>query len=38
VRERLEARYGKEASLRVSAEGERYEATVTLPAEMEAAR
>src|SRR6267378_3634485 len=28
VRERLEARYGKEASLRVSAEGERYEATV----------
>jgi len=38
VRERLEARYGKEASLRVSAEGERYEATLTLPAEMEAAR
>ncbi|HLZ12694.1 MAG TPA: histidine kinase [Candidatus Acidoferrum sp.] len=38
VRERLEARYGKEASLRVSAEGERYEATVTLPAEMETAR
>jgi hypothetical protein len=38
VRERLEARYGKEASLRVSSEGERYEATVTLPAEMEATR
>jgi len=38
VRERLEARYGKEASLRVSAEGERFEATVTLPAEIGVAR
>lgn len=38
VRERLEARYGKEASLRVTADGERFEATVTLPAETEVAR
>jgi len=38
VRERLEARYGKEASLRVSADGERFEATVTLPAETEVRR
>ena len=38
VRERLEARYGKEASLRTSAEGERFEATVTLPAETEVRR
>src|SRR5882672_4499707 len=38
VRERLEARYGKEASLRTSAEGERFEATVVLPAETEVAR
>jgi two-component system sensor histidine kinase AlgZ len=38
VRERLEARYGKEASLRISAEGERFEATVTLPAETEVVR
>ncbi|MBS1841959.1 MAG: histidine kinase [Acidobacteria bacterium] len=38
VRERLEARYGKEASLRTSAEGERFEATVVLPAEREVAR
>ena len=38
VRERLEARYGKEASLRVTSEGERFEATVTLPAEMEATK
>jgi two-component system, LytTR family, sensor histidine kinase AlgZ len=33
VRERLEARYGKEASLRVTNTGEQFEATVTLPAE-----
>jgi two-component system sensor histidine kinase AlgZ len=38
VRERLEARYGKEAGLRISAEGERFEATVTLPAETEVVR
>jgi two-component system sensor histidine kinase AlgZ len=38
VRERLEARYGKEASLRISSEGERFEATVTLPAETEVVR
>lgn len=38
VRERLEARYGKEASLRVSADGEWFEATVTLPAETEVTR
>ncbi len=33
VRERLEARYGKDATLRTSAEGEKFEATVVLPAE-----
>jgi two-component system, LytTR family, sensor histidine kinase AlgZ len=38
VRERLEARYGKEASLRTSADGERFEATVVLPVETEVAR
>src|SRR5262249_22299661 len=38
VRERLEARYGKEASLRVTSEGETFEATVTLPAETEVKR
>lgn len=38
VRERLEARYGKEASLRVTADGERFEATVILPAETEVKR
>src|SRR5215475_8637368 len=35
VRERLEARYGKEASLRVTSDGDKFEATVTLPAETE---
>jgi hypothetical protein len=38
VRERLEARYGKEASLRVTNDGDKFEATVTLPAEMEVKR
>ncbi len=38
VRERLEARYGKEAGLRVTADGERFEATVTMPAETEVTR
>jgi hypothetical protein len=38
VRERLEARYGKEASLRVTNDGEKFEATVTLPAETEVMR
>ena len=38
VRERLEARYGKEASLRVTSDGDKFEATVTLPAETEVRR
>jgi len=38
VRERLEARYGKEASLRVTNDGDKFEATVTLPAETEVRR
>lgn len=38
VRERLEARYGKEANLRVTNEGDKFEATVTLPAETEVRR
>jgi LytS/YehU family sensor histidine kinase len=38
VRERLEARYGKEANLRVTSDGDKFEAMVTLPAETEVLR
>jgi two-component system sensor histidine kinase AlgZ len=35
VQQRLEARYGKDASLRVNTEGERFQVTLSLPAESE---
>jgi LytS/YehU family sensor histidine kinase len=35
VQQRLEARYGKDASLRVNTEGELFQVTLSLPAESE---
>src|SRR6266849_4502075 len=35
VQQRLEARYGKEASLRVNTEGELFQVTLSIPAESE---
>jgi len=35
VQRRLEARYGKEANLRISTEGEFFQVSLSLPAEIE---